>query len=257
MKKKQNKNLITWKKALKHFDRDRIKQMRIELGFDEYGFKNSKEFEDWKIKSKYFIDDKNLTDEEIENTIGYKTVVMIHEISCMSPYVKSGFANAIREYLFFDEVGDDSIISANSTGCSLELIVNDDTKIKKGLYIKVGNQSSISDISEFIKNNKSYIREYLQMFRKKTGIKKIPTPKEEDFDRNYLIYNLYFSPIGFLQKVAVKIGASMEENISKRRDILGWVIMKKLGYDIELENFKIIAYREKKEREKYKKVTKK
>ncbi len=253
MKNKQNKNIVTWNKALKHFDRNRIKQMRIDLGFDKYGLRSVKEFEDWQKNVRYFLDDENLTDEEIENTIAYKSILMRHEISSMSPYTKKGFENAIRQYLFFDEVSEESILSANSTGCSLELVINDDFKMEKGLYIRIGDSSTITDIKEFIKKNHLEIRDDLVRFRKRMGIKKIPNPKSEDFNKNEIVHNLNTSPIDFLRKMSIKMGIYEERSTPKRRDILSTAIMKKMGYDIQPENFKVIAQREKVEREKYKK----
>lgn len=254
MKNKQNRNITTWNKALKHFDRKRIRQMRKELGFNEYGFKKLNEFKDWQRRVKFFMDDDNLSDDEIEKTIAYRTILFRHEISKMSPYVESGFENAIREYFFFDVASEESIISANGTGCRLELVMNNEDKLAPGLYVRIGDQSSNTDIKDFIKNNSSHISDFLNIYRNKKGIKKLKNPKIEDFEKNEIIHNFNTYPIALLKKLSLITGVYKEESeIPRRRDILATALMKKMGYDIQPENFKVIAQREKEEREKYKK----
>ncbi|MBL7057811.1 hypothetical protein ISS03_00595 [Patescibacteria group bacterium] len=151
------------------------------------------------------------------------------------------FSLVVEQYLFLG--GSPRLHCLNLTGCSLELVRVGETKsFKSGVYLRVGDNSNISDLKEFIKKNNKAIEVFqgivaqTKELKNKKGIRSY-----KDFKRNCVIYELSLFSIEILRKISAN-----DHRTTNYKDIIIADIMKESGYKLDEGNVRKIISEQRK-----------
>lgn len=139
--------------------------------------------------------------------------------------------------------------SVNTTGCNIRMETVEGTENLQmdpaytgELYISIDLNSSTSDILEFIKKNKGFIKVTQKFLREQTDTKKRPRIKSStNARRDYMIYKLYKKSMQELEK--------LKGGTSKYKDLRIKKIMKRYGYTVSSDNVRKIVSKQKERNE--------
>ena len=211
--KKNNSVLIFWHKVIldKRIYKIAIK-FREKIKMPINGINSQKESDAWK---------KEITKNKIEIKIIKETInSFIKEIKNIIPYEniidEIIFNDLLFKFFYFNEVDEDELSNYSNSGGRV-------VTMKDGVYLKINPFSNISNILDYVNNNKSLIRKLLKNYIKDKKLKK-PTriKSSSNFKRDKMILDLDDS-----SKKELEEDFNMK---SSYKEILISTLMTKMGY---------------------------
>ncbi len=217
MKNKTNKARAIWCKLFQRENfHNLVLKYRERAAVPKNGFTSKNNFHKW------FEQIKKLKTEHRPSI--YVVQFQKEAISSNSDLDLSGFESVLEEYFFYGKVYKDTLAIANTTGCSIVPVMHKEGEtLEEGIYIKIGAQSSIKEVKDYIDAKKGWIRAYQTAFRKTKGIKKTRYHIASNSRRDTLISGLSKRSKSDREKLGGGTGPKyiQIENIMKKN---GWKI---------------------------------
>lgn len=158
----------------------------------------------------------------------------------------TGMYWVLDQYIHFGVVAQNSLFTANTTGCELILINKDNEerqkeRIEKGyIYIKMSPTSRSTDIELFLKQNKKRIITLKKILLEESGKQvknpKFRTPKYEN--RDTIIHELDTKDSKTLSVCSGLVGIKATKYIKIKR-----ILEDKFGYKLDVDNIRKICER--------------
>lgn len=246
---KNKKAFVVWKNSLRKIRPERLREMRKESDIPEDGFSDEDSQKIWEdaeqSKIKIIIKDGGLKSnrEALRHTNFGKMYGFIDEIKKECPEIQNGFDEAIEELLQYGNVINSTLEKCNATGCKFDFIGGHKTEMEKGVYIKVGPDSTIFDIQQFLKIKGSDLEWMHTLVYKNHKKKRV---KEEKFDRNNLVYKLNQMSLNGIKLFYKELTKKDDAEFVREKATVGVMIMSLVGDKMEADNFRQVARRVKK-----------
>ena len=246
---KKDKAYIVWNKSIKLLTSGKIHSMRENLGIPEFGFETKADLKLWELdcsrEFRSIHNDKEIGVDErlgkIANTVYYRYFKYIDEIKKLIPTLAVGFDIALEEYIYYGNVVDATLNECDSSGIEIFVVEKKKTNIVEGVYMRIGPDTSLSDIKEFIDNQGNKIKAH-----QKEVYGQVPKRyKSEDFSRNNFIYEVGKLPIGDIKRIARRFLSEDDLQGKVSKDILlsKLLLVLKFG-SIDSDNIRSILARE-------------
>ncbi len=249
---KKGKAYIVWNKSIKLLPSEKIQSMRKTLGIPEFGFETEADFKLWERdcsrEFRLIQSDKKIGVDErlnkITSTVYYHFFKSISEIKKIIPILSVGFDKALEEYIYYGNVSDSTLSNCDSSGIEIFVVEKKKTNnIVEGVYMRIGPDTPLSDIKEFIDNQGNKIKAH-----QKEVYGQVPKRyKSEDFSRNNFIYEVGKLPIGDIKRIARRFLSEDDLQGKVSKDILlsKLLLVLKFG-SIDSDNIRSILAREQK-----------
>ena len=212
------------------------KKFRKEISIPIRGFASFEEYEAWRTgaEKKYGNDKvriKNFDsfEKEAKKILSYRGVLS-----------DTAFRRILINFYYYNEVGDEELIEQRYSEFGVEIIedgrlaLSHKEVLDDGVYIKVGPNTPIIHIKEYIENHTSLIKSAQKLF---VNISKIRLPKKQkthsNFERDRLIVSLSHMSVENLRKMGaigqtkdVLIAHAMREQFDYNKGIMNLEVVK-------------------------------
>jgi hypothetical protein len=145
----------------------RVVELRSEAGIRAHGFKDKQAYDIFhrSISLKPQLDDLFTAERKFKEFAGE----VLKEMGIPIGY--SGLHAVLHEYFLYGKVSDEAIEQSDTTGCTLEKLHSDDPPEKRlglepGVYIRLGADTDITALQEFVQRRADTIRIYQDGKRK-------------------------------------------------------------------------------------------
>lgn len=213
------------------------KKYRLLNNVPKGSFKTKKNFDTWAIKNP----------SKAKNILGfvYRFIdEVLLEHPALKPYIKRAelYGPFLDLYLFNALPTKDSFGSFNTSHCEIISIPTKQFKNKiarpnPGVYIKIGHQSTITDIQKFIEQNKDHINLSLEMARSENDITKLPSLRYKPSKVREQIKTYAKLSTSKLQKLANNFSSS------DRSKLIQLIMQKKHNQKVKLDTIKPLVYK--------------
>lgn len=199
------------------------------------GFKNDDDYHKW-LKS--IVENKQDQNEIEKNLNGLKKYEFGLDLT--------GMYWILDQYIHFGTVAQNSLFSANTTGCELILIDKDNEvrqkeRIESGyIYIKMSPASRSTDIELFLKQNKKRIKSLKEILLEGSGkqVKETKFKVSKHEVRDFIIHELDTKDSKTLSVCSSLVGIKATKYIKIKR-----ILEDKFGYKLDVDNIRKICER--------------
>lgn len=236
-----NKAEKIWRRAVREINPESLKSYRRELGIHDDGLKNTLSYEGWYKQQRKLLSSSKES-EHVEGFVLHTLFNISREIIRKNQYLTDHFGTAVRQLIVVGNVDHFDFDSINATGCEV-LWCGKNTFLEPGVYIRVGELSSLLDIKDFV-TREGYIIDILQKNHYGSASGRV---REEKYNRNYFVYLLSLRSKSELLKKAISMGCGDYVEMANKNDLICRIV-RVAGYDIAADNCRQIIARERKKR---------
>lgn len=229
------KAFVKWERAIEKIPLPDLVKVRIKLGIPEYGFKSVEECNKW-VKAS----DEELAQalEPSESKNGkeklspkfYELWVFQKQIATQYQEIRHGFESPITDLILYGEADKKQLLAIDDTGCSW-VVADKEKEIGGGIYMKIGPDTVLDDIENFIRGNSKTLKQFQREIYGKLPARYKPTKQSKTYYRDLMIREYGKYSVKQIREILTRYpDKNIDLKIKVPKDILIVKILKSAGF---------------------------